>query len=76
MAKHELSSAHQKISQLETELDLEKRSCRAVTAEVESLRLLRTNLETENSQLIARILADKAKKAEEMNDMINQGEGR
>ena len=76
MAKHELSSAHQKISQLETELNLEKRSCQAVTAEVESLRLLRTKLEAENSQLIARILAEKAIKAEEMNDMIHQGEGR
>ena len=76
MAKHELSSAHQKISQLETELNLEKRSCQAVTAEVESLRMLRTKLETENAQLIARILAEKAIKAEEMNDMIHQGEGR
>lgn len=76
VVKQELSSAHHTISQLATELTTEKKSSQAVFAELESLRTLRTTLENENAQLISRILAEKAKTAEEMNEQIHKGEGR
>jgi hypothetical protein len=76
IVKQELSSAHHTMSQLATELSAEKKSSEAVFAELASLRALRTTLENENAQLISRILADKAKTAEEMNEQIHKGEGR
>lgn len=75
MAKGELSAAHEMMTFLAEEAKLEKKSCIAVTEEVVNLRKLLSNLEQENSNLIERILLEKSKTAQAMNDMMNSTEG-
>lgn len=75
MAKGELSAAHEMMTFLTEEARIEKKSCIAVKDEVENLRKLLSNLEQENSNLIERILIEKSKTAQAMNDMMNSTEG-
>jgi hypothetical protein len=76
VAKTELSSAHEKTAYLTEEIRIENNSSTAVNQELENIRKLFHNLELENAQLIERIIAEKDKTAQAMNDMMARGEGR
>lgn len=75
MAKGELSSAHETNTFLSEEVILERNSAILVKDEIENVRKLYLNLEKENAQLIERILLEKAKSAQAMNDMMNGVKG-
>lgn len=75
MAKGELSSAHETNTFLSEEIKLERNSGILVKDEVENIRKLYLNLEKENAQLIERILLEKGKTAQAMNDMMNGVKG-
>ena len=57
------------------EIKLERNSGILVKDEIESIRKLYLNLEKENAQLIERILLEKGKTAQAMNDMMNGVKG-
>lgn len=73
VAKTELSLAHEKAALLNEEMRLETASSTVVKEELDNIRKLLHNIELENTNLIERILAEKAKTAEAMNCMMDQG---
>ena len=73
VAKRELSASLESVARLDADLHREKRECAAASAEVEALRKTRASLEAENAQLISRILADRARAADEMNELVDAG---
>lgn len=75
MAKGELSSAHETNTFLTEEIKLERNSGILVKDEIENIRKLFHNLEKENAQLIERILLEKGKTAQAMNDMMKGAKG-
>lgn len=82
IAKDELKEAHVKISQLEEEVAAEQRSREVVCAEIESLRETASNaekrlqgMEAENASLVERILTEKRKTADDLNEMNSLVDG-
>jgi DNA repair exonuclease SbcCD ATPase subunit len=75
IAKTELASALSRISELEEDIRIEKGSSKAVAAELESVRELYRKEQAENQQLLERILLEKMKTAEAMNDMMSGKKG-
>ena len=75
MAKTELSSALEMVAFLREEINAEKVSALIVTEEITNLRKMFRKLEEENAQLIERIILEKNKTAQAMNDMMNNPEG-
>ena len=75
MAKSELSSSHEITAFLREEVRVEKSSSLIVNSELNNIRILFHKLEQENAELIERILLEKAKTAQAMNDMMNKQEG-
>jgi hypothetical protein len=75
MAKSELSTAHEMAALHREELRIEKNSATAVKDELLNVRKMFHNMEVENTELIARILFEKSKTAQAMNDMMNGTEG-
>jgi Autophagy protein 16 (ATG16) len=75
IAKTELASSLTRISELEEDLRIEKGSCKAVAAELESVRELYRKEQAENQQLLERILLEKMKTAEAMNEMMSSKKG-
>lgn len=75
MAKGELCSSHEMLSLMSEEVKVERNSGKAVKDELENVRKLFHKLEAENAQLIERILIEKGKTAQAMNDMMNGAEG-
>lgn len=82
LAKDELSAAREKILELEAMLTLEKNSAAMVTEELIHVRTLIADaetkartLETENASLVERILTEKRKTADDMNEMNSIVEG-
>ena len=76
MAKSELSSAHEMTAYLREDVRIEKNAALAVKDELENVRKLFRKLEEENTQLIERIITEKSKTAQAMNDMVNGKEGK
>ena len=75
MAKTELSASHEMMAFLREEIRIEKSSSSIVNDELDNVRNLYHKLELENAQLIERILLEKSKTAQAMNDMMNEQEG-
>ena len=75
IAKGELSAAHEMMTFLTEETRTVKNSAIAAKDEVDNLRKQVSNLEKENSNLIERILIEKSKTAQAMNDMMNSAVG-
>lgn len=75
MAKSELSSSHEMTAFLREEIRVEKSSSLIVNSELNNVRSMFHKLEQENAELIERILSEKVKTAQAMNDMMNKQEG-
>jgi chromosome segregation ATPase len=82
VAKTELASARMEIMNLSTQFENEKRSSDVLKAELDHLRELcataekrQHELEIENKQLIDRILVEKKKTADEINEMNHLVDG-
>lgn len=74
IAKTELSLAHEKVAFLTEEMRLESDSSTVVKNELANIRKLFQKVEQENTHLIERILAEKAKTAVAMNQMMEEGD--